>query len=334
MDLGSQTNASYTNNLFVNVNVQPFSTGAVLDDGEVDLGNQAMGLVNVYPDSTLEANKTPRKFLVEGNLIYWDPSLSNVADTANTIKIDGRTTWISQMIKMNPRTKSMFDDNTKYPLLTEGVWYNEKPAFKTPKDLFGSALVTLKKFALATVDTGSTAVLPDWRVVGGEGNYVYNDWPIPVDLSYTNATLLTGATSGYPVGDINWFPTEKTKWLAQRAAEYVKIQTALNEGKLTITSGTSVQNNVNAPNSFVLSQNYPNPFNPSTEISYTLSKTGLTTLKVFNVLGQEVATLVNGIETAGKHVANFNASRLTSGVYFYTLTSGNTVETKKMTLMK
>jgi hypothetical protein len=85
---------------------------------------------------------------------------------------------------------------------------------------------------------------------------------------------------------------------------------------------------------FELSQNYPNPFNPSTKIIYSLAKTSHVSLKIFNLLGQEIATLVDGNITAGQHEVTFNASRLSSGVYIYTLRTGENVSTKKMTLLK
>jgi hypothetical protein len=83
-----------------------------------------------------------------------------------------------------------------------------------------------------------------------------------------------------------------------------------------------------------LQQNYPNPFNPSTEISYTIAKAGNVTLKVYNMLGQEVSTLVNGFQAANTYKVNFNASGLSSGAYFYKLSSGNNEMIKKMVLMK
>ncbi len=92
---------------------------------------------------------------------------------------------------------------------------------------------------------------------------------------------------------------------------------------------------LSAPTIFSLSQNYPNPFNPSTIINFTVEKTGLATLKVYNVLGQEVATLFNGIAVNGQvHAVNFDASKLSSGVYFYQLQQGNQVKIQKMMLMK
>jgi ligand-binding sensor domain-containing protein len=87
------------------------------------------------------------------------------------------------------------------------------------------------------------------------------------------------------------------------------------------------------PNHYKLKQNYPNPFNPSTTIEYSIPETSNVTLKVFGLLGSEVATLVNKIQTQGNHEVEFNASGLTSGLYFYRLKTGNLVETKKMILL-
>ena len=88
------------------------------------------------------------------------------------------------------------------------------------------------------------------------------------------------------------------------------------------------------PNKFSLEQNYPNPFNPSTTIKFNLAANGLTTLKIYNVIGREVATLVNGQVEEGPHEITFDATNLPSGVYFYTLSSGSFKETQKMILMR
>jgi hypothetical protein len=89
------------------------------------------------------------------------------------------------------------------------------------------------------------------------------------------------------------------------------------------------------PSSFRLEQNYPNPFNPSTAIQFQLDRTSQVTLKVFNLLGQEVATLVNDVKQAGVYKVTFDAGRLASGVYFYRLaTDHGLVASKKMVLVK
>jgi hypothetical protein len=87
------------------------------------------------------------------------------------------------------------------------------------------------------------------------------------------------------------------------------------------------------PVKFSLAQNYPNPFNPSTTISYSLPKTAFVSLRIFNTLGQEVATLVNEQKEAGYYQVRWNAV-VPSGIYFYQLQAGEFVETKKMILLK
>ena len=87
-------------------------------------------------------------------------------------------------------------------------------------------------------------------------------------------------------------------------------------------------------NDFKLSQNYPNPFNPSTKIKYRISKLSFVTLKVYDVLGNEVTTLINKEKSAGSYEVEFSATNLPSGVYFYQLKSNSFFQTKKMLLIK
>jgi hypothetical protein len=117
-------------------------------------------------------------------------------------------------------------------------------------------------------------------------------------------------------------------------------QTAVTLDASTVTSPPTVTavENGSAPEEFALSQNYPNPFNPSTKIEYGLAKAAQVSLKVYNLLGTEVATLVNGRQEAGTYTVPFDANKgtlnLASGVYFYRLEAGSFVSTKKLTLMK
>ena len=96
----------------------------------------------------------------------------------------------------------------------------------------------------------------------------------------------------------------------------------------------SVKNQNEIASSFELSQNYPNPFNPITKITYTLNKPGLVTLKAYNVSGKLISELVNKNQKEGKHTVEFDGSNLSSGVYFYTLESGDFIQTRKMILLK
>ncbi len=98
--------------------------------------------------------------------------------------------------------------------------------------------------------------------------------------------------------------------------------------------GIKDKNNQSSPDKFILSQNYPNPFNPITTIQYELIKSGNVVIKVFNMLGEEISELVNEFKAAGQYSVNFNASNLSSGVYFYSISTGNFHQTKKMVLTK
>ncbi|MBE0539129.1 MAG: T9SS type A sorting domain-containing protein [Ignavibacterium sp.] len=97
---------------------------------------------------------------------------------------------------------------------------------------------------------------------------------------------------------------------------------------------TSVSNESNILLDFNLQQNYPNPFNPSTIISYSIPQSSLVTLKVYDIIGNEVAALVNKTQPAGKYDVRFNGSNLSNGVYLYRIETDNFISTKKMILMK
>ena len=91
---------------------------------------------------------------------------------------------------------------------------------------------------------------------------------------------------------------------------------------------------IGIPDKFSLAQNYPNPFNPSTTINYQIVAPGKVTLALYDLNGREVKSLVNEVKEAGYYTVSLNASDLSSGIYFYSLTSGNSVMTKKLTLVK
>jgi Secretion system C-terminal sorting domain len=135
---------------------------------------------------------------------------------------------------------------------------------------------------------------------------------------------------GLPIGSLIW---DDAKLAAYNSA---------NEFSLTMAAyAVAVQNKTNSvppqgtkPGTFALNQNYPNPFNPSTRISYSVPTTGLVTLKVYNILGQEIVTLFSGVQTAGNYEKTFDCTKLASGVYFYRLQAGNQMQVKKMVMMK
>ncbi|MGE5811347.1 MAG: T9SS type A sorting domain-containing protein [Ignavibacteria bacterium] len=110
--------------------------------------------------------------------------------------------------------------------------------------------------------------------------------------------------------------------------------TVSNYFALSSQSVTTVENNGNVPSKFALEQNYPNPFNPATTIKYSIPVSEFVRVKIYDVLGKEIATLVNREQAAGSYKVEFDGSRLASGIYLFKLQTNNFVETKKMVLTK
>jgi hypothetical protein len=121
-------------------------------------------------------------------------------------------------------------------------------------------------------------------------------------------------------------------WTALLASE---VQSNYNYNIFVYCPIIGIKNlNIGLPVNYMLYQNYPNPFNPATQISFAIPLDGLTKLAVHDILGKEIYTLVYSYLKAGNYSASFNAENIASGTYFYTLTSGNFLETKKMVIVK
>ncbi|MBK8554120.1 MAG: T9SS type A sorting domain-containing protein [Ignavibacteria bacterium] len=119
---------------------------------------------------------------------------------------------------------------------------------------------------------------------------------------------------------------DSTGWAVGYGGDIIKTTTGGTVGIQTISS--------EIPEHFYLSQNYPNPFNPVTKINYSIVKAQNVVLKVYDVLGSEVATLVNTKQNAGIYSVDWDAGRYPSGIYFYNLSAGDFTETRKMMLVK
>ena len=151
----------------------------------------------------------------------------------------------------------------------------------------------------------------------------------------------TGVNCPTTAGTYNYTYTYKreTAWADTSITTVAFVQNDVNKEVLNANKGTYVATGINnisneIPNNYSLEQNYPNPFNPTTNIRFAIPKSGFTSLKVYDAMGREVATLINSKLEAGRFEAEFNASNLSSGVYFYKLVSGDFSEVKKMALIK
>ncbi|KAB2924368.1 MAG: T9SS type A sorting domain-containing protein [Bacteroidetes bacterium] len=150
----------------------------------------------------------------------------------------------------------------------------------------------------------------------GDGVYVMNQ----------KDTIWKAANTGMPTGVVS-------AMFLDNGALYIGTSSGIWKRSITEMI-TSVRRKDGAPAAFELTQNYPNPFNPATTIRYSLPSAGHAALTVYDILGKEVATLVNGMQNAGTRTASFDASHLPSGIYFARLSSGSYSSVIKMTLMK
>lgn len=179
---------------------------------------------------------------------------------------------------------------------------------------------------------------PMARVFGKESNGAYTSSDL-LSLGYSNWIFQRATGSGYLVNDHTYLahtgaPIDEEVWLTRD--DVANGDDSVVKAALEWISGTSNTEHKpeKIPYIFKLEQNYPNPFNPKTTIEYSLSKSEFTLLKVFDVLGNEVETLVNEEKSAGNYMVNFDGSKLSSGIYFYRLHAGNYAKTKTMILIK
>lgn len=201
-------------------------------------------------------------------------------------------------------------DITGYKIYDSGGNAGTKPKKEFP----AGSIIPANGFLAITVD--DTAASGFGLSSSGEKVWFENATGMVIDSVDLVAITDTAASYGrYPDGSANW-------------------QILIPRTRGAANMFTDVEDDFNTISEYRLNQNYPNPFNPTTTISFTIPTTGNVSLKVFNVLGKEVAALLNETKSAGNYTVRFNAAGLSSGIYFYQLTTDNFTSTKKFTLMK
>ena len=157
----------------------------------------------------------------------------------------------------------------------------------------------------------------------------YQTWMMGISWIAPDITL--AHTLAMDIGMIYQYIYESYGWGIEWISNLVYAKIDGVEFGDIVNSQSDIKNELT---SFNLHQNYPNPFNPSTSISYSISEMEFVTLKVYDVLGNEIANLVSEEKRIGNYEIEFNASKLPSGIYFYQIQAGSFVETKKMVLLK
>lgn len=193
------------------------------------------------------------------------------------------------------------------------------PAFTNPEAADYSLGGTMKMISLQHSDT-------DVQIIGNFG----------VDTNQTTVTFSQAGTWYNYFNGTELEVTDTQQVISLPPGDFVIYTTKRFEQpeEGIATSSEEENNNTGIPEDYALDQNYPNPFNPATNITYALPEAGNVSLSVYDMLGKKVATLVEGRKTAGTYSVRFDAAGLSSGVYFYRLTAGSEIVTRKMTLIK
>ncbi len=268
-----------------------------------------------------KTDNTPHKFNINGTPVelYFSPSdqttlhiyqrLNEATSSINICMLTFTRSDLAQALvakkAAGEKVRVILDNNTD-----SGNQFNFLQNGSVDIHLKGSALGTgLLHHKYAIVDAENSSA--DAAVITGSHN-----WSNSAETSNNENTLMIHSKR---VANL---------YLQEFKARYLEAG-----GSDNIAVGVKQAGN-DLPKTFALSQNYPNPFNPTTVISYQLPANSYVTLKVYDVLGRVVATLVNERENAGSHSVTFDASRLPSGVYFYRITAGSYTNVKKMLLLK
>jgi autotransporter-associated beta strand protein len=325
--------AKGVNETFGNIGVQIQTDG----DGS-DPGNTIVTRVTGTAISAGGGNSIERYFDITPNtntglnadfvFHYSDDELNGITETNLTLfkSIDGGSTWTDEGGSVNTT------NNTVTLTGVDGFsrW--------TLGDKNSPLPVELTSFTATTTDAG---VELNWQTITEVNNYGFEverastslgnqelEWET---LGFVEGSGNSNSPKSYSFVDAN-APTGELSYRLKQidtdgSYEYFSTTASVSNGV------TSVNENI-LPTEYSLNQNFPNPFNPSTQISFALPENGQVDLRVFNSLGQEVAVLANNIYAAGNHIVNFDASNLTTGLYYYRLVSNEFVSTKKMLMIK
>ena len=275
------------------------------------------------------------------NLLYRDPAIKAHYDNDDSLAAKGVSPYITWNLDVD--STILADDNTT---IGKSYW-DIDPEFTTGPGNLAQILGWLSyKYDPSVTDYVHWGITAPVTYDAGTGQPVLN-WPPDFDLTYSNEYMLEGATDGLPVGDLNWFPTEKATYLANRDAFIAALEDSITNAKslyipgdaeserITAEDLVSVDNGVEVARAFELSQNYPNPFNPTTTVSFKLDRSEKISLKVYDVTGALVKTVIdNKAQTAGSHFVTIDMAEYGSGVYFTVLNAGDQKLIRKMTLIK
>lgn len=341
----------WTNNLMFDVQTQPWSeTWQPMPGSDAGLPQPALIYADTIPEEMASIKSgTPSATIqnVQYNLHYRNPGFYTLLDKLNNIGAQNNKAKLylmpllygDEMLNTSRETQ-MFANNTMFPF-----WKYSNTLTDIDPQWEDTRIYTNSNDFVEWTDPASqihALGLPSdnyppasqwkqwhWDIDGDPSNN--EAWPA-FNGKYTNPQLLKASIEGLPLGDLNWFPEAKAKWLANKDRIDAHLR-ATNENKISLTS-------VYSPNMerFALKA-YPNPFTDMVTISYSLDQTSEVLITITNMVGQVVKSFDHKTRPAGTHTLVWdgndeNGNRLVKGIYFYTLRVGDAVSTQRLVMIK
>ncbi|MDQ3022553.1 MAG: T9SS type A sorting domain-containing protein [Bacteroidota bacterium] len=257
-------------------------------------------------------------------LIGFDTAFCNRVKRGDSIEVTGVVTQFSGLTELNPVTSLTILDTGKTvtPTLVTCT------QVRVDGERYEGMLIRISN--VTSVHTLSGVPVTTWAVGGSGTNYRLIAGNDSCDIRiYATTNIANQPIHAFPFDIVS--ECSQFKFSAPFIGGYQILPRSLDDFS-PVTGINIVSNNIG--DKYTLHQNYPNPFNPKTIINYELGIANFVILKVFDVIGNEVVNLVNEKQNAGSYEVEFDGSRLSSGIYFYKLESGNFFETKKMILLK
>jgi photosystem II stability/assembly factor-like uncharacterized protein len=296
-----------------NLNADYWANTAYVEQWAFDKGGRAFGVTPLGIYSSTDEGDT-----------WSGPIAPNTSKAGGVITIDSSGTiyaaWDTLFVSSN-------DGASWKPLWSGKAWIYSILSLANGDVFVGAATGVFRStdFGNSWTQVGPSCTV-SWLVINSSGQIFAATYGGGVYVSRDSGATWAELNSGLPTNNIQSIA------VTQKNQAYVATQSM---GVFVAENATSVEPRGQlTPSRFVLYQNYPNPFNPTTVINYQLEAESFVSLKVYDVLGREVETLVSERQTAGSHSVTFNAANLPTGVYFYRLEAGTYRDTKKLLLLK
>jgi len=261
--------------------------------------------------------------------LSWD-TLDDASSYIVQVSTNGFSTYIVNETTSITSHDIEVNTNTTYQWRVRGVnsggngSWSDVWSFTTREDLIDPAQIVSPKQMAKGVQTTPKFI---WKKVNRATLY-----DVRLYRKNTGELIYEGSTNDttFTINGLDY----ETEYIYKVKAKNSNVESEWSEVQFTTTGMTTSNEGNDIPNDFELGQNYPNPFNPTTSINYSLPQSSYVLLEVYDMMGQKISTLVDGVKSPGTHTTTFDATDLSSGTYIYRITTNGFSETKKMFLIK